>query len=132
MSRRVFLAEWNPASARSRAAELRAHGWQVEWEAEDGWRAYSSIRRQPPDAVVIDLAHKPAHGRELGRSLRYGMALRDLPLLFVDGDAHNRELARKAVDGAVFTRSQTLGHALAGVAARHARHAECAWLALPV
>ena len=131
MSGRVFLAEWNPVTARSRAAALRARGWKVEWEAEDSWRAYASIRRQPPDAVVIDLGCKPADGRTLGRTLRYGPALRDVPVLFIDGDMHSRELARKAVDGALFTGSADLGETLADVASGRFE-AEDAWLALPV
>ena len=129
MSGRVFLATWNPATARTRAAELQARGWQVDWEAGDGLRAYSSIRRQVPDAVVIDLAHNPADGRTLGRTLRYGSVLRQVPVLFVDGDAHNRELARKAVDGALFAGSADLGETLADVANSQP---EDAWLALPV
>jgi DNA-binding response OmpR family regulator len=129
MSGTVFLAAWDRTAARDRAAQLRARGWHVEWEATSSWQAYASIRRQPPDAVVIDLEHEPAHGRELGRSLRYGSALRELPLVFVGGEARDRELARKAVDGALFARPAELDEALAGVADR--RRVE-AWPALPM
>lgn len=115
MSGRAFLVEWDEHAARTRAAALRASGWDVEWEAEDGWRAYSLIRRQVPDVVVIDLARKPAHGRELGRSLHSTSSLRDLPVVFVDGDDRHRELARKAVDGAHFTSSERLSETLANL-----------------
>jgi CheY-like chemotaxis protein len=112
MSGNVFLIEWDAAAAAVRAMSLYAHGIQVEVETEDGWHAYSRIRQRPPDAVVIDLSRKPSHGRELARSLNSVRMLRGLPVIFIDGDERNRELARSAVDDAVFTTSAELPEAL--------------------
>lgn len=108
MSRNVFLIEWDAAAAAARARALYTQGIQVDVESEDGWHAYSRIRQRPPDAVVIDLSRRPAHGRELARSLGHVRTLRGLPVVFVDGDERNRTLVRAAVDDAIFTTSADL------------------------
>ena len=49
-------------------------------------RASSSMkefRKDPPDAVVIDLDRLPSHGREAGVFLRGSKSTRLIPLLFV-------------------------------------------------
>jgi DNA-binding response OmpR family regulator len=117
---RIFLAQWDAGTARDRAKVLRSAGWCVEAESADGWLAYSRIRIEPPDAVVIDLARKPSHGRELGRSLRYGQALQALAIVFVDGDERDRALARVAVSDARFTSTSELAATLDVLRASHA------------
>ena len=110
---RIVLIQWDEPSARRRAEQLEAHGWQVLTEAEDGGRAYTLIRAERPDVVVVDLARKPSHGREVGRSLRQTRATRDLPLVFVDGDADARAQVAARVTDAVFAASAELESVLA-------------------
>lgn len=108
MRSRVFLVQWDAPSAEARAAALRADGWEVEVESQDGARAYRLIRATPPDVVVIDLARKPSHGRETAHALRTLKATRHLPIVFVDGTEEAVEKTQAKVAEAVFTTSAEL------------------------
>jgi CheY-like chemotaxis protein len=44
------------------------------------------VRHDPPDAVVIDLARLPSHGREVAGILRQQTATHHLPIVFIEGD----------------------------------------------
>jgi CheY-like chemotaxis protein len=110
---KIVLVQWDEPEGRRRAEQLEAEGWQVLLESEDGGRAYKVIRAERPDAVVVDLARRPSHGREVGRSLRQTRATRDLPMVFVDGDADARAQVAAQVSGAVFAASAELGAILA-------------------
>jgi len=84
------------------AGPLRAAGWDVEIEAEDGARAGKRIKENPPQAVVIYLTRLPSHGRETADGLRSMKATRHLPIIFVDGkeeaiDNDEREGAGRGV-----------------------------------
>jgi len=114
---KIFLVQWDADAAASRACDLRADGWYVDVEAEDGGQAFRLIRVEQPDVVVIDLVHKPAHGREVARALREVTSLVDLPIVFVDGDEKTVEKVHAKVAGAVFTSSTRLKSALAQYAA---------------
>ena len=102
MRGRIFLVHWNAAEAEQLAAPLRAVGWSVETETEDGQRAWKQITADPPVAVVIFLTRLPSHGRETGRALRGAKATPNLPLLFVDGDEEAVAKTREKVPGARF------------------------------
>jgi CheY-like chemotaxis protein len=72
-----------------------------------------SLRRQPPDAVVIDLSRMPSHGREVARSMRQGARLRAVPILFVDGEPEKVALIRDMLPDAGYCRWSQVGTALA-------------------
>lgn len=113
MKGRLFLVDWNEASAQACASRLRSEGWEVEVEAEDGGRAYKRMKETPPDVVIINLSRKPSHGREVGKSLRELKATRTLPIVFVDGEEQANQLAREKVGDDIFTTSSNLKKALA-------------------
>jgi CheY-like chemotaxis protein len=108
MRRRLFLVEWDADSAGRRAAVLRGAGWEVAAETEDGGRAYPAMRADRPEVVVIDLARRPSHGREVAKSLQKGKAFRSLPLVLVDGDNASRERLAGHVPDAIWTTSDDL------------------------
>lgn len=108
MARRIFLFDWDEASARSRAQALSAAGFDVRVESRDGARGYREIQRDRPDAVVFDLDRRPSHARETARALHDVGRTRDLPLIFVGGDAEAREKVGAVVANATFTRSEDL------------------------
>lgn len=95
MKGRVVLVLWGEDTD-CRACALRDAGWFVEVEEEDGGRIFHIIRNESPDAVVIDLSRRAAHGRELARALRATAATRWLPLVFVGGPAEAVEKALAA------------------------------------
>jgi len=104
----VFLIHWNASQAERYATELRADGWNVEVEAEDGGRGYKSTRANPPDVVVVQLSDKPSHGREVAHTLRQAKATRHVPVVFVDGKEEDLEKARAKVPDGVSTTSTGL------------------------
>src|SRR5688572_6503983 len=86
MKDRLFLFHWHAAEAEQLAAPLRAQGWQVDVEAQDGARGSSAVKATLPDAVVIYLRRLPSHGRETAEALRSSKATRAVPIIFVDGE----------------------------------------------
>ena len=109
---KLFLFEWNKEAAARRANDLSASGWQVETEFEEGSRGCRNCRAFGPDVVVLDLAVKPSHSREVGRAFRQSKATRDLPLVFVDGTGDDIAKAREKMVGAIFTNSKDLKRVL--------------------
>jgi DNA-binding response OmpR family regulator len=112
MKGKLFLIHWKQAEAEELAKPLRAAGWQVEIEAEDGARAGQRILADPPQAVVIYLTRLPSHGRETAHALRSYKAGREIPILFVDGESEKVEKVRFKVPDAAFLRSAELQPAL--------------------
>jgi len=83
----LFLFCWNEAEAEEAAKQLRASGWSVDLEWEDGARGSAAVKANPPDAVVFFLNRSPSHSRASAEYLAETKATRDIPLIFVGGDA---------------------------------------------
>lgn len=115
MKGKLFLIHWKPAEAEDLARPLRNAGWQVEIEAEDGARAGKRILADPPDVVVIYLTRLPSHGRETAHALRSYKAGREIPILFVDGEAEKVEKVRAKMPDARYLGSEDLPAALDGL-----------------
>jgi DNA-binding response OmpR family regulator len=113
---KLFLFEWNKETAAQRAQELTATGWQVETEYEEGSRGCRNCKAFAPDVVVLDLAAKPSHSREVGRALRKSKATRDLPFVFVDGTEDDIAKAWSKVPDALFAPSKALKKLLSKLA----------------
>ena len=114
MNGRVFLIHWNASETEELARPLRASGWDVEIEAEDGARAGKPIRGKLPDVVAIYLTRLPSHGRETAQYLRSIKATSEVPIVFVDGKADAVEKTRAKVPDAVYTTSTELDTVLVG------------------
>jgi DNA-binding response OmpR family regulator len=115
MASRIFLFHWNQAEAEGKANRLSHDGWDVEFEDSDGARGIKSIKADPPDAVVIDLNRLPSHGRETALALKSAKSTRDIPIVFVDGEAATIEKIKAMLPDAIFTKSNKLNAALAKV-----------------
>ena len=83
--KKLFLIHWDDSEIEAYADELRALGWDVEFEAMDGSLAYRRVKEWQPDVVVIDLRYLPSHGRMTGMILKKAPATWEIPLVFVDG-----------------------------------------------
>jgi DNA-binding response OmpR family regulator len=105
---KLFLFEWNKDAAAKRVKALAASGWQVESECEEGSRGCRNCKAFAPDVVVLDLAVKPSHSREVGRALRQAKSTRQLPVVFVDGTDEDIAKARVKVPDAMFATSKDL------------------------
>lgn len=100
---RLLLVHWNAAEAADRARRLSAAGHRVACFSDADATSLREIRLDPPDAIVIDLARLPSHGRALAVSLRQTKATRALPLVFIEGDAQKTARIREVLPDAVFT-----------------------------
>ena len=113
MKGRLFLFHWDKNTAADRAEQLRADGWKVEVESEDGARGGGKVLKDPPDVIVMDLSRKPSHSRETANGLRGYDAGRNLPIVFVDGEEMDIEKTKRKVSDAIFTSSSGLKRVLA-------------------
>jgi len=78
---KLFLFHWEKEGAMARAAELKADGWRVEMEFEEGSRGCKNLKAFGPDVVVFDIAQKGVHSRECGRALRNAKSFRETPFI---------------------------------------------------
>lgn len=102
MERTLFLFQWNAAEAEKRAAQIRATGWTVEIEAEDGKRGVRNILSRHPTVVAFDLDRRPSASLQVATAIRKYRDIRHLPLLFIGGSMMNVSRAQEAYRGAAF------------------------------
>jgi len=100
---RVHFVNWNAAEAKEKAAVLREAGYQVAHGGTDGAELLRKLREKPPDAIVIDLGRLPSHGRDLGLAFRQAKETRQVPLVFIEGEAARTEGVKRRLPGATFT-----------------------------
>jgi hypothetical protein len=105
---RIFLFHWNQAEADGYANDLRAKGWDVDVEAEDGARGGAAVKLSPPDAVVFYLRRLPSHSRATAEHLSQAKATRSIPLVFVDGEGEALTKIKAKFPRAAYTSSADL------------------------
>lgn len=115
-ARRVRLVSWGAGEL---AEQLGARGWRVEAGGFDP-DVLRALREDPPDAVVIDLAKRPATGRDAALALRTTRATRAVPILFVGGDERAIERVQAALPDALFASARGLDAALRRAVEREA------------
>jgi CheY-like chemotaxis protein len=116
---KLFLFEWNKEAAQARAKQLPAK-WIVETEFEEGSRGCRNCKAFEPDVIVLDLAVKPSHSREVGRALRQFKPMRTLPLVFLDGAEEDVAKAKAKVADGIFVTSGQLSKVLSKLPAKNA------------
>jgi len=114
---RVRLIHWNKTEAADRAARIRSAGYRVAFDPP-GPTTLRDLRRDPPDAIVIDLGRLPAQGRDVAMMLRSSKALRGVPLVFVEGDPAKVARIRKLLPDAVYATWRGIRGALKRAIAR--------------
>ena len=68
---RIRLFHWKDEEAVPLVEGLRAAGHQVDYPGSKiVSSSKASLRRSPPDAIVIDLNRLPSHGREVAKAVR--------------------------------------------------------------
>ena len=85
--RRVLLIHLNAGEGIARANVLRADGFEVTRVLPQGLKFLRDVRRDPPDAIVIDLERLPSVGRDIGLALRLSKSTRQVPIIFAGGVA---------------------------------------------
>lgn len=90
---KIFVIDWCAdagASAIITACKTPPHN-VVGYELADGAEAYRKTGTLKPDAVVINYAAKPSHGRMAADSIRKRKATAEIPLYFIDGEEEDNE-----------------------------------------
>ncbi len=110
------MIHWKIAEVAERAEILLAAGYDVLYEAFDT-ASFKEMRENPPDAVIIDLARLPSHGRDVGLGIRQYKDTRHVPLVFAEGDPVKIERIQKLLPDAVYTTWDQILEALKGAIA---------------
>ena len=95
-ARRVLIVDDDPAIRLLCAVNLEIEGLVV-LEAADGRRALEQARSEHPDLVVTDVRMPGLDGFDLAEALRNDERTREIPLIFLSGEAEpaNADRARK-------------------------------------
>ncbi len=108
MKGRVFLVHWKSSETYKYAKDLKNEGWVVDTESQNVMRAFERIKRNKPDAVVINLNRSPKLGREVGFTLKAIKMTTHLPVVFVGGHITAQKNTRKMVPNAIFSTKKEL------------------------
>lgn len=100
-AQRVRLFHSDACEARSRMRELKTFGYRVEWQKIDP-EVLRNIRKKPPVAIVIDLTRAPSQGRDIGMYIRHHKATRNIPIVFVDGEAEKVAQIKEHLPDAIY------------------------------
>ncbi|MBP6874574.1 MAG: hypothetical protein KBD56_00735 [Candidatus Eisenbacteria bacterium] len=103
MPARVHLVCWDEEACAARAARLRALGYSVETKRIESIRDIRALRDDPPAAVIIDLDRIPSRGRDVAIAIRRQKPTRQVPLIFVGGDAEKVARVQALLPDAIFT-----------------------------
>jgi CheY-like chemotaxis protein len=98
----VVLVHWNEQEAKERARALKALGYKAKILFDPEKHSLAEIREHPPELFLIDLSRLPSQGREIAGHFRRAKATRNVPILFVGGDAERVKTARKLILDAEF------------------------------
>lgn len=109
---RIQLIHWDNAEAGERAKTLSAAGYEVAREMPGGASALRKLSETKPSVLVIDLGRRPATGRDIALAIRSYKALRDVPIVFVEGEAEKLAQIRKLLPDAVYTTWRRIRSAL--------------------
>lgn len=99
---RIRLFHWNAAEAQATLDRLCAAGHETEYEEKLIPGLLTSLRRSPPDAVLIDLSRLPSQGREIAIAIRGSKSTRHLPIAFAGGAPEKLGQIRAQVPDATY------------------------------
>ena len=112
--RTVLLVHWDAGEAEEIAASLRSR-WKVEIESEDGARVWARVKELRPRVLVVSLSRQPSHGRQTVLAVRRSPEGKNLPVVFVGGEADRVSALKKEIRDAVFTDHASLKGVLIGI-----------------
>jgi CheY-like chemotaxis protein len=99
----IQLIHWNTEERDQKVEYLTQAGHTVDTTLPNGPPFLRKLSEKPPDAILIDLTRLPSQGREVAISIRQRKAIRQIPILFLNGEAEKVERVRQLLPDAVFT-----------------------------
>jgi hypothetical protein len=117
----IRLVAWKGEEGRARLRFLEDLGHQARFEEMDPGRLLKELKKNPPEAVIIDLSRSPAHGRDLGIAIRVQASTRKIPLLFAGGAPEKVSALQNILPDAIFTEWEAVAEALGRAQKEHPR-----------
>jgi hypothetical protein len=99
---RIRLFSLDRAGVAARIEQLNGAGYRVDHGPFER-TTIRDLAAHPPDAVVLDLAAQPSHGRDVGVALRVAAGTRNIPLVFAGGAAEKVARVQQVLPDATFT-----------------------------
>ncbi len=99
---RVHVIHWKPAEAGPLLGACRTTGFDIICPECDGMSAVRAVRSVLPDVILIDLSRLPSHGREVAVFLRRAKETRQVPIVFVGGEAEKVAAIRQLLPDAAY------------------------------
>ncbi len=99
----IQLIHWNTEERDQKAEYLTQAGYTVDTTIPNGPPFLRKLSEKPPDAILIDLSRLPSQGREVAISIRQRKAIRQIPIIFLEGEAEKVERVRQILPDASFT-----------------------------
>lgn len=92
---KLFVIDWCMDAATSALlATCKTSSHSVSgFELEDGAEAYRKTGVLKPDAIIINYAAKPLHGRLTADSIRKRKQTSEIPIYFINGEEEDNEKA---------------------------------------
>lgn len=90
---KLFVIDWCTDAAASKllaACNTPAHTI-IGYELKDGAEAYRKTALLKPDAIIINYAAKPLHGRTTADSIRKRKLTSEIPMYFINGEEEDNE-----------------------------------------
>ena len=97
---------------KSQSAHAQSLGHTAEILCDSEKPNLGRVRESPPDLFLIDLNRLPSHGREIAGHFRRAKSTRQVPILFVDGDADRVTRAKQLIPDAEFGKWEKIESAL--------------------
>jgi hypothetical protein len=90
---KLFVIDWCTDAAASKlltACAVPPHAI-IGFELKDGAEAYRKTALLKPDAIIINYAAKPLHGRMTADSIHKRKLTSEIPIYFINGEEEDNE-----------------------------------------
>ena len=88
----LFIIDWSKDSSTPLVEYCKRTPHKiVGTEMADGAEAYRKTGKCRPDAIVVNYAVKPSHGRITAQEIRRRKATAEVPIYFIDGEEDENE-----------------------------------------
>ena len=108
----VRLFHWKASEAAPLVDLLRGAGYAVDYPGDEANGNFRTMREAPPLAAIIDLTRLPSHGRYVAAAIRGIKKLRQIPIVFLDGEKEKVARIRGELPDASFTSRARLASTL--------------------
>jgi DNA-binding response OmpR family regulator len=89
---KLFVIDWSKDCTTPLLEVCSTCGHEIVGrEMQDGAEAYKKTGTAKPDAIVVNYAVKPSHGRMTAESIRGRKGTSQIPIYFIDGEEEDNE-----------------------------------------